>query len=382
MDGVSVFVEHACDELTKLGHKCHIVTSLKGEDTIKGATVTRLRGISPTFYPEHSLTIASYWDMFWLFLKVRPHVVHMFDASLFLAPVLTTFCWTFSIPCVMSHHTRIDLYSPHMLPDLPEQLAFWIMFVLRRLLSGFAATNLTTCSILGAQLVDYFACRPFRVRVWRNGTDIDLFHPKFRSPKLRRELQTKDLPGRDPTDLPLVLYVGRLAVEKDIFLLPKIVKKLNPPGERPTVRVVVVGRGPAQERLEQELRGTNTLMLGPKFGEELRDIYASCDIFLTTCTTETGPLVLIEAMASGICGIAPAAGGPLNLFEHEREGLFYNPLDADDGARAIRRVLSEFDATNPSAPMRKNARDRVQVYSWRATYVEAEEHYREIVGAF
>jgi glycosyltransferase involved in cell wall biosynthesis len=382
MDGVSVFVRHACVELTKMGHNCRIMTSLKGEETVEGVPVTRFWGFSPSFYPEHSVTVPMPWEVIWLLATFRPHVVHNFDAGIFITPITTFICWMFAIPCVVSHHTRIDLYSSYMFPAFPTPIAHAIMHLVRRGFTGFAATNLSVCNVLASHLVDHFSCRPFRVRMWHSGTDVVSFSPKLRNVSLRRELQTKDLPAGEPRDLPVVLYVGRLAIEKDISLLAPIVRLLNPPGGTPTARLVIVGRGPAQEQLMEEVKGTNTLMLGPKFGAELHEIYASCDVFLTTCTTEAGPLVLIEAMASGLCGVAPAAGGNIASFEHEKHGLFYKPLDAQSGADAIHRIITEFDATNPSAPIRKSARAKVEAHSWRTTYVEAESQYRELVANY
>lgn len=135
---------------------------------------------------------------------------------------------------------------------------------------------------------------------WTRGVDTDLFRP------LVRDLL--DLPR------PVFLYVGRLAVEKNVesFLA------LDLPGTK-----LVVGDGPRAERLRRAF--PQTVFLGPLVGEALVRAYASADVLVFPSRTDTFGNVMLEALACGV----PVAGypvpGPLDVLEGSDVGV----LDED-----------------------------------------------------
>lgn len=87
---------------------------------------------------------------------------------------------------------------------------------------------------------------------------------------------------------PIVLFVGRIAVEKNIEDFLQI---------SDTYHTVVVWDGPLRESLEEEYPDTE--FLGIKKGVELADIYRSADVFVFPSKTDTLGLVNLEAMACG-----------------------------------------------------------------------------------
>ncbi len=132
------------------------------------------------------------------------------------------------------------------------------------------------------------AARGFeRILPWTRGVDIDLFRPSG-----VRHFG----PGS-----PVFLYVGRVAVEKNIegFL------DLDLPG-----RKVVVGTGPLLETLKA--RYPDVIFTGKKVGEELAQCYASADVFVFPSRTDTFGMVLLEAMASGLPVAAYPVTGPID----------------------------------------------------------------------
>jgi glycosyltransferase involved in cell wall biosynthesis len=101
---------------------------------------------------------------------------------------------------------------------------------------------------------------------------------------------------------PIFLYVGRLAVEKNVeaFL------DLDLPGSK-----LVVGGGPLMETLRRRYR--NARFAGPKYGEDLARHYASADVFVFPSRTDTFGLVMLEALASGLPVAAHPVPGPLDV---------------------------------------------------------------------
>jgi glycosyltransferase involved in cell wall biosynthesis len=145
-----------------------------------------------------------------------------------------------------------------------------------------------------------------RLSVLGRGVDQTRFAPTLRSQSLRRSLGI-------PTDVLALLYVGRLAPEKNVALAIRTARLVD--AVRPA-RLVVVGDGPLRRDLS--LAHPDVLFVGHKDGEDLARHYASCDLFLFPSRTETFGNVLLEAMASGLPVVAfdDAAAA-----EHIRSGI-------------------------------------------------------------
>lgn len=166
------------------------------------------------------------------------------------------------------------------------------------------------------------------VAVWPKGVDTALFHPDKRA--------TLELPT------PVFLYVGRVAVEKNIeaFL------ELDLPGTK-----LVVGGGPSLARLAAAY--PKAVFVGPKHGEELARIFASADVFVFPSRTDTFGLVLLEALASGTPVAAYPVTGPIDVIGTAPVGA----LDEDLRAAA----LGALDIS------RTACRDYAEQFSWEAS---------------
>jgi len=95
-----------------------------------------------------------------------------------------------------------------------------------------------------------------------------------------------------------LLFVGRLAPQKNVALLLRSMAAVREPTE-----LVIVGDGEQRAMLRSlsaELNLTNVRMIGPKTGEDLISWYRWADAFVLTSEKEGMPLVLLEAMASGL----------------------------------------------------------------------------------
>ena len=138
------------------------------------------------------------------------------------------------------------------------------------------------------------------VKLWSRGVDHTIFRPQ----KSNR-LQSKP---------PIFLYVGRVAVEKNIeaFLA------LDLPGSK-----WVAGVGPALESMQARFPAAN--YLGVLNQHELAEVYASADVFVFPSKTDTFGLVLLEAMACGLPVAAYPVTGPIDVIEDPRAGC----LDED-----------------------------------------------------
>jgi len=143
------------------------------------------------------------------------------------------------------------------------------------------------------------------LRPWGRGVDLTNFGPD--APTLRA------LAGMAG---PIQLYVGRVAVEKNLeaFL------ETRQPGTK-----VVVGDGPARQMLEAKY--PDALFLGALSGRALAGAYAAADVFVFPSKTDTFGLVMIEALACGTPVAAYPVSGPIDVL-NASVGAMDEDLDA------------------------------------------------------
>lgn len=242
-----------------MGHTLLIMTSVRRNDEpLNGVPVVSLPGWSPPVYSLHSLTLPS-WRMVVALLQFRPDVVHLVDETV-ITGVCGMVCWVLGIPTVFSHHTRIDLIAERYAPGLAATgLHRPILRLLQWAVAGRSAAHLVVGSDMMAQLSDA-GC--INLRLWPVGTDTDLFCRERSDAALRHRLTD----GKPSTRL--VLYVGRVAPEKSLQLLPAVVDACyrrgaeGSSGDRVTTRFVVVGDGPYLAALKQACAGKPVTFLG------------------------------------------------------------------------------------------------------------------------
>ncbi len=235
------------------------------------------------------------------FIKAtRPDAIHIATEG----PVgwmTRAYCRRRGIAFTTSFHTRFPeyLFSRFFIPEA------WTHAVLRRFHNSGAGIMAAT-DTLAADLNQ----RGYnRVLPWTRGVDTSLFRPR---------------PVRRFGSGPVFLYVGRVAIEKNIgaFL------SLDLPG-----RKVVVGDGPALASLRHEF--PDAVFTGQMRGEDLAECYSSADAFVFPSRTDTFGIVLLEAIASGLPVAAYPVMGPADIVAQGVSGV----LDEDLGL-AARQALT------------------------------------------
>jgi len=228
-------------------------------------------------------------------------------------------CLRRGLPFTTSYHTRFPEYLNARVP-LPLAVGYAAMRWFHR---PSKAMMVATASIRRDLEVRGFG----NIAAWSRGVDAELFRPD-REPALA-------LPR------PVHLYVGRVAVEKNLeaFLAMPIRG-----GSK-----LVVGDGPELSQLAARYPGVH--FAGARLGEELARHYASGDVFVFPSLTDTFGLVLLEALASGLPVAAYPAPGPLDVI-------------GDSGCGVLDQDLARAAALALAIP-RARCRAHALAFTWR-----------------
>ncbi len=255
------------------------------------------------------------------------------------------------IPCLETYHTFFEEYLHHYAPLLPRALG-------RTLVRAFTRSQARELDALVAPsepmrqvLVQYGVTTP--IHVLPTGLPADRFRPgdgrRFRALAAL------------PADRPLLLYVGRIAFEKNIEFLISSFALLR--RDAPGAMLIIAGEGPAEEALRR-LVAKLGLDAHVRFvgyldrREALLDCYAAADAFVFASRTETQGLVLLEAMAQGAPVVSTASLGTLSVLRPEC-GAIVVPERHEEFAAATLRVLASRELRAELA-----ARSRSYAESW------------------
>lgn len=184
-----------------------------------------------------------------------------------------------------------------------------------------------------------------RIRLIRNGVDLDHYTPGVRAPGI---LASR---GIGPERF-VAGFSGRFSEEKDPRAVLRIAEHF---ADEAPVRFVMIGSGPLAGELR---RGIKRKRLGQRVHlvgtvSDVRDYLACCDALVLPSKVDGRPNAVMEALAMGVPVIASRVGGLPELVRHGETGFLCEPGDAAAFAGCIREMLQDADR---HARMRKAAR--------------------------
>jgi phosphatidylinositol alpha 1,6-mannosyltransferase len=298
--------------------------------------------------------------------RFRPDLVHITGPSevgllgAWLSQVL-------ELPLAASWHTNVHEYaarrSEWFLRLLPKNQSLATGQKIEDIAMAAVARFYSTARVLYAPNPEL--CRQLEDSTGRpcflmpRGVDAELFHPRKRN--------------RKPGDRDQILgFVGRLSIEKNVFLLARVQKELEALGHK-SFRFLIVGHGGEEAWLREHMPRAE--FPGVLRGEELARAYANMDLLVFPSHTDTFGNVVLEALASGVPAIVTPDGGPKMIVRHGETGRIAGD---DEFAAAVAEVLG-----NPAkhAAMREAARAYALTASWDAVFEGVYAGYGTIVGA-
>ncbi|MGH8046799.1 MAG: glycosyltransferase [Chthoniobacterales bacterium] len=204
------------------------------------------------------------------------------------------------------------------------------------------------------------------------GVDVDIFTPKGRDePSLRRELGI-------PAGRTLLLYVGRLAPEKNVKTLFAAFEELHA-SEPGRFHLLAVGDGTRRADLERAREATGAVSWMPYCGDahELARIYRAADIFVHPGILETFGLVTLEAQASGtpVVGIRGSYMDRI-IFSNQSHWARENT------PAALAEAIAAATATDLRAAGLAASATVRERYSWRTIFARLFSIYRRVIAEY
>ena len=355
-DGVVTRLRHTVEELRREGDEVLVFAPRYpsgGTDSYAGVPIHRVFGIPFPPYPQVRLC-PPHPGIGRALKRFGPDVIHAVNPFV-LGPGGAFYARRNGVPLVASYHTNVAAYTRfYGFGFMENTTRSWT-----RTWHNRACINLCTSQATR----DYLLSEGIkRLRLWPQGVDAHLFHPSRSSREWRKKLS-----GGRP-EAKILLYVGRLAPEKDIERLKVALSAAS------DTCLAIVGKGPIQRELERKFAGTRTVFTGLLTGDDLAAAYASADLFVFPSITETLGMAMIEALASGLPVIAARTGAIHEVVSEGVNGLLYEPGSDEELVAAV-RCLHGDDAMRRSFGLR--ARAVAEERDWKASTATLRSYYEE-----
>jgi 1,2-diacylglycerol 3-alpha-glucosyltransferase len=322
VNGVSTSIRTFRRELMTLGHHVTLIAPNYEIASDDDADIVRVPSRGVPRDPEDRMMRRKSIDRLPRLSKDRFDIVHIQTpfvahyAGIYLAKQLR-------VPTIESYHTFFEEYLHHYVPFVPRNV---MRFIARRVtVSQCNAVDriISPSRAMHAALTDYGV--KSRIDILPTGLE----QSQFRLGDGARFRAKHGITA----DRPTLLYVGRVAHEKNIEFLLRMMTAVRE--KIPSALFLIVGEGPAREHLRAQAIELG-LSDSVKFigyldrDTELLDCYRGGDVFVFASRTETQGLVLLEALAQGTPVVSTMHMGTRDVLENAR------------GVRIVGEQISEF----------------------------------------
>lgn len=319
VNGVSTSIRTFAESLREQGHVVHLIAPQYPAQQAQPLTtdeswITRIDARKIVFDPEDYL-------MKWSALMAYVDSLHPGDYD--LVHIHTPFIAHYAglkiakrlqVPAVETYHTFFEDYMHHYLPWVPRKWAVRIAQTVSRKQCQQVDTVVSPSAQMRDVLQQYGVTTP--ITVIPTGLDASRFLPGDGT-AFREKYGI-------PAQRPLLLFVGRVAHEKNIqFLLEMLSLVIQ---DHPEVLLVITGEGPAEGMLKKMARDnglqSHVMFLGYlDRAVGLNAAYQAADIFVFASKSETQGLVLLEAMAQATPVVAIAELGTASILRQGQGAL-------------------------------------------------------------
>ena len=333
VNGVSTSINTFATELRALGHQVTLIAPSYTDEDKQEEWIVRVPSHKIYFDPE---------DRLMNFGKLKALLPWIRDKHFDVIHIHTPFTAHYvgihfgkklDIPVVETYHTFFEDYLHHYLPFIPQ-------FISRKLARTISRRQCNAVDgIVSPSKPMLDVLKQYGIKTPAEVVATGLDESSFANVDGEHFRMSHDIPLTQP----MLLFVGRVAHEKNIgFLLEMHVELIK---NHPDALLVITGEGPAEESIKQSIEklgiSNKVRMIGYLHrSHELIACYKAADIFVFASKSETQGLVLLEAMAQGTAVVAIAELGTKSILI-EGEGVLIAKDDINDFADKVSALLSD-----------------------------------------
>lgn len=329
VNGVSVAVATLRDGLRSSGHEVYVFAPHFPTHNDDANGVFRFPSRVSRFAPGYPIPCPVAPKIREEFFRLRPDLVHT-QTPFLLGEIGLRWARRSGVPIVSTNHTLYTEYA-HYIPVVPKVLTRAVL--VRRMRSYYSRCDVVVVPSMPVEKVLRGYGIRTRMEIIKSGVSVQCSNDDSR--KLRSEFGIGD-------DAFLLLYVGRVAREKNLGLLLRAFKVVRK--EHPKARLMIVGSGPYEEECKAIARSTrisdSVIFSGMLSHSNVDRAYHAADAFVFPSITETQGLVVCEALTAGLPCIAVRAAGTPEVVDDGVDGLLTGN-SVEEFAGATCRVISD-----------------------------------------
>ncbi|HOV53478.1 MAG TPA: glycosyltransferase family 4 protein [Fervidobacterium sp.] len=328
VNGVATSIYLSKKYLEMRGHKVYIVAPVRPDDD---ENILVVPGVPFPMEKQHKVVFANALKILEFAQKNGIEIVHSHD-PMALGIRALKLQKDMKIPHVHTYHTLMAEYRhyvpPPFTPDRKtvEEFSKWFCNKVNVVISPTEEIK--------KELTRYGVERPIEVIP----TGIDTL--EFSTPAQKDIRKMYDIPA----NATLLMYAGRLAKEKNLNFLSRVVARYLKSNK--AAWFLIVGDGPERKDIEKyfedEGLSKRVTFTGYVPHDEMKDYYKASNLFVFASLTETQGLVVLEALASGTPVVAIAYKGVANVLKNG-EGALTVDVDEEHFYESIQRALEKRD---------------------------------------
>jgi 1,2-diacylglycerol 3-alpha-glucosyltransferase len=372
ISGVSIVVRKVSRAMVRRGHEVMVLTaSDRGkayEIEDQGVRLMRVRSIPNPFWSDGPIPIIGAEEAEEALQQFQPDVIHTHDGALLSRQLLRRGI-EWGIPLVSTCHFLPRFLTQYLtwgekLEDLVESIAWDIALRLLEPFDHLVFPTRTQQEIFIQHGLDLPST------VISNGVDRMRYSPEG-SGHVLGSLERLLPQG------PRILYVGRLARDKEIDIL---IQAMLPLSKQCNAQLLIVGQGDDRPRLEKltgEIGVEDCVhFLGFIPERELPEIYRRSDVFAIASTVEVQSIPTLQATSVGLPVVAVEASALPELVREGENGYLTAPADPMAMSEALFAILTDPDA---AARMGQASLALARTHSESETYSAHERLYRAMI---
>ncbi len=245
-----------------------------------------------------------------------------------------------------------------------------VYIFLDRLTERYVDRFIVVSEVLKETLIKGHKIPPHKVVRIYNGIEIGRYRHDATYADLRKEWGV-------PSHVPLIGAIGRLVWQKGLTHLLQAMPLVFQ--EYPDTRLILVGDGPLQEDLRDQVRdlGIEASVFFVGFRIDIPAVLAALDLLVVPSVLEGFPMTTLEAMAMAKPIVATDINGIREEIHNGKTGILMPPADPQALAEGIKQMLKDrTQAKNLGTEARKHVEEMFDIKQQVALH---EEVYEELL---